>query len=225
MYEPLYGRFLSTDPLWSKYLPLQPYQYAGNQPISLLDDGGKWVQAVDAKAQEAVRNSVPEKFRDFVVFNDGILDVGRIKEGAQGQDVNSNISVLSRLAENDNTIDVAVSDEVTALDKSGDRISAHFSDFDRPGERINGLTLAPRSDQKSSGLSDGVPFSTTGNIQVVIRASGESKQSKGVTAAHELFAHARFILLCRVGKAASARESDPAVQKAIKRAEREAQSP
>lgn len=32
LYDPNYGRFLSTDPLWSKYLPLQSYQYAGNSP-------------------------------------------------------------------------------------------------------------------------------------------------------------------------------------------------
>ena len=40
MYEPLYGRFLSTDPLWAKYLPLQSYQYAGNNPVGALDPGG-----------------------------------------------------------------------------------------------------------------------------------------------------------------------------------------
>lgn len=41
----------------------------------------------------------------------------------------------------------------------------------------------------------------------------------------EVFAHARFILLCRAGKAASACKSVPVVQTVIERAEREAQSP
>ncbi len=40
IYEPTYGRFMSVDPLWMKYLPLQSYQYAGNRPISLSDPSG-----------------------------------------------------------------------------------------------------------------------------------------------------------------------------------------
>ena len=40
LYEPEHGRFLSTDVLWGKYLPLQPYQYAGNNPVMALDRGG-----------------------------------------------------------------------------------------------------------------------------------------------------------------------------------------
>ena len=40
LYEPEYGRFLSTDVLWGKYLPLQTYQYAGNNPVMALDKGG-----------------------------------------------------------------------------------------------------------------------------------------------------------------------------------------
>ncbi len=39
--EPEYGRFLSTDVLWAKYLPLQPYQYAGNEPVGKVDRNGK----------------------------------------------------------------------------------------------------------------------------------------------------------------------------------------
>ncbi len=35
-----YGRFLSVDPLWGKYLPLQSYQYAANNPVMMLDRGG-----------------------------------------------------------------------------------------------------------------------------------------------------------------------------------------
>jgi hypothetical protein len=55
MYDPTYGRFLSTDPLWSKYLPLQSYQYAGNSPVMMLDDGGDTVKHFSAK-QEALYN-------------------------------------------------------------------------------------------------------------------------------------------------------------------------
>ncbi len=47
MYEPDYGRFLSVDPLWMKYLPLQPYQYAGNDPVNMLDDNGKEIVPIN----------------------------------------------------------------------------------------------------------------------------------------------------------------------------------
>jgi hypothetical protein len=40
MYDPTYGRFLSTDPLWSKYLPLQSYQYCRNSPVLRTDRTG-----------------------------------------------------------------------------------------------------------------------------------------------------------------------------------------
>jgi len=56
LYDPTYGRFLSTDPLWSKYLPLQSYQYAGNSPVMMLDDGGKeieWANEEPGMAQKA----------------------------------------------------------------------------------------------------------------------------------------------------------------------------
>jgi RHS repeat-associated protein len=54
MYDPTYGRFLSTDPLWSKYLPLQSYQYAGNNPVMMVDRSGKdYDLVIDEKAKTA----------------------------------------------------------------------------------------------------------------------------------------------------------------------------
>jgi RHS repeat-associated protein len=233
LYDPTYGRFLSTDPLWSKYLPLQSFQYAGNSPAMSYDENGKWIQAVGEKAQEAVRNSVPEKFRDFVVFNDGILDVGRIKEGAQGQDVSSNVAILSRLAENQSTIEVKVADEFDYLTLRGDDRGASFQELDRstPGQINLGTTLVPRVDQKSADVSPNGMFSPSGNIQVIVRESGRvSDQPVGVTTAHELYGHARFVLLCRIGRAPLARHARAGelkpnvVDNACERAERDAKS-
>ncbi len=42
-YDPTYGRFMSVDPLWAKYAPLQPYHYAGNEPVGRLDWDGREV--------------------------------------------------------------------------------------------------------------------------------------------------------------------------------------
>mgnify|MGYP001627387859 CR=1 FL=1 len=40
-YDPTYGRFMSVDLLWAKYAPLQPYHYAGNEPVGRLDWSGR----------------------------------------------------------------------------------------------------------------------------------------------------------------------------------------
>ena len=105
--------------------------------------------------------------------------------------------------------------------------------FERVGNGTeHGLTLWPRSDRENSGLSMRNPFSPSGNIRVLVRQSDDPKApSKGSTVAHELFAHARYIILCRLGFAAVARHHDPKkgekpneVDRAAKRAEKEADS-
>ncbi|HRK06087.1 MAG TPA: RHS repeat-associated core domain-containing protein, partial [Chlorobiota bacterium] len=40
LYEPEYGRFMSTDPLWGEFITLQPYHYCRNQPLFRTDRGG-----------------------------------------------------------------------------------------------------------------------------------------------------------------------------------------
>jgi RHS repeat-associated protein len=54
LYDPTYGRFLSVDPLWGKYLPLQSYQYAANNPVMMVDRSGKdYDLVIDEKAGTA----------------------------------------------------------------------------------------------------------------------------------------------------------------------------
>jgi len=67
LYEPEYGRFLSTDVLWGKYLPLQPYQYAGNEPVMALDYGGDSVRFLSDKAENQyneARSYLVSKYQD-----------------------------------------------------------------------------------------------------------------------------------------------------------------
>jgi len=40
LYEPEYGRFMSTDPLWGRHLSIQPYHYVLNRPMLLIDPSG-----------------------------------------------------------------------------------------------------------------------------------------------------------------------------------------
>ncbi|KWW28223.1 MAG: cell well associated RhsD protein, partial [bacterium P201] len=41
MYDPLIGRFLTTDPLAEKYYGITPYGYCGNNPMKYIDPSGK----------------------------------------------------------------------------------------------------------------------------------------------------------------------------------------
>jgi RHS repeat-associated protein len=60
LYDPTYGRFLSTDPLWSKYLPLQSYQYAGNEPLLHTDRSG-FVVVFEGKEYEEAHSKIYEE--------------------------------------------------------------------------------------------------------------------------------------------------------------------
>jgi len=61
MYNPRLGRFITVDPLTSKYPWFSPYQFAGNTPIQAIDldgaeqayktSGGTWVEARDGVLQ------------------------------------------------------------------------------------------------------------------------------------------------------------------------------
>lgn len=47
MYDPLIGRFLSTDPLAEKYYSLTPYGYCGDNPMNFIDPTGTSISEFD----------------------------------------------------------------------------------------------------------------------------------------------------------------------------------
>lgn len=55
IYDPRVGRWLSTDPLQSKYAGLNPYNYCANNPLYFIDPDGKdikiWYQDTDGKTK------------------------------------------------------------------------------------------------------------------------------------------------------------------------------
>jgi len=56
LYEPEYGRFLSTDVLWGAQLSLQPYHYAINNPVNAADASGLlWGAIIGAAVEIASR--------------------------------------------------------------------------------------------------------------------------------------------------------------------------
>lgn len=53
MYDPLIGRFLSTDPLAEKYYGLTPYGYCNDNPIVFIDPNGKKIEPFGDEEKEA----------------------------------------------------------------------------------------------------------------------------------------------------------------------------
>ncbi|MCZ2133034.1 MAG: hypothetical protein LC116_07620, partial [Bacteroidetes bacterium] len=218
-----------VDRLWEKYRILNSYQYAGNNPMTLYDKGGEFIQAISKESQQSIRESVPEKFRGAIQFNeDGFLQINPLKKIAIGQDLNSNISILSRLAENEHTARVFVTDDFEVKSQeSGNIEQTSFSNLDPGGRRLAGLTLFPEKDKWVADVSQRVPLSPNGITYILIRPEQPRGMTKGSTAAHELFSHFRYLLLSKLGKANGARHSLPGeekndVDRAGKRAELEA---
>jgi RHS repeat-associated protein len=92
LYDPTYGRFLSVDPLWSKYLPYSAYQYCRNNPISRIDDTGLWDITVTFM-KSASRTDAPfgvatvtdangKEVMSFVVRGEGVGGRDRMKSNS-----------------------------------------------------------------------------------------------------------------------------------------------
>jgi len=95
-YSQEYGRFVSVDALWQKYLPLTPYQYAANNPISFLDYAGTHIVGTQPAAQAALVNTMQTHFNVTPTFqSDGRmqLDAGQVA-GVRQTLVSSSLSQL-----------------------------------------------------------------------------------------------------------------------------------
>ena len=99
IYDPRLGRFLSVDPITSKYAELTPYQFASNRPIDGIDqDGLEYIRYIPH-----FYNSGKRTFFDYVagfdngaidvlntipaLWNSGVSTVQSIRRGSYGEDV------------------------------------------------------------------------------------------------------------------------------------------
>ncbi|MBK7186054.1 MAG: hypothetical protein IPH85_09015 [Ignavibacteria bacterium] len=225
MYEPEYGRFMSVDPLWGIYRSLHPYQYSMNSPISFFDYGGLLVQAMDDKAEAAIRTSVPNAIGVQLKFKDGVLDVESTKRLAKGSDPNDNIAILSRLAENSTTIRVYVADGYDCI-LGGVKTHKDFYQFaptydPETTEFHPGMTLLPKREQEAERQAkSNLPVSTRGVIEVYIPLNSRhlTPDTKGMIAAHELYGHVRRYFQWKLQKAPDfwhvAKGTEDAIEKA-----------
>ncbi len=242
LYEPEYGRFLSVDPMKSLYGGMNSYQYSMCQPISFLDDGGMLVRAMSWEAQQAIKESVPAEFRDRVVFNNGVLDVAKVKAAAEGQPLDDNIAILSRLAENPIEIQVNVAQEFTALWAGKEQTKSFYYNellYNSVDEVFwnPGVTLLPRrepsaeegykasmaeamkNDKSIVPASAVMPVSKKGVIEVFIARKTPWGASRGKRTAHELYGHVRRYILWLSGLATDFWHYAPDTESAIKKAE------
>jgi RHS repeat-associated protein len=214
LYEPEYGRFMSVDVLWGEYEGWQPYQYAVNAPLSFRDEGGMWVQAMNEAARDAIRNSVPAEFRSAIQFSEsGVVLKEPLLAAARDQDVNSNVAILSRLAENEQTVQVTVTDEFQWKDvETGEVQTRKFSEnssFYGGDVAEYGMTLFPEKDRQAANVPAETWFSTTGKTLIVLNPEPqEHLRTPGMVVAHELYGHFRMLLLAKQGKAIGAGHFD-----------------
>ncbi|WKZ78472.1 MAG: RHS repeat-associated core domain-containing protein [Candidatus Kapaibacterium sp.] len=226
LYEPEYGRFMSVDVLWGEYEGWQAYQYALNAPLSFRDEGGMWVQAMNEAARDAIRNSVPAEFRSAIQFSaSGVVLKEPLLAAARGQDVNSNVAILSRLAENEETIQVEVTHMFMSKNSTTGEIEEDSFDrthIDAHGDVVysytNALTLAPTRLATATKLPVGAPTSSTGSFHVIIDSDPKTQffwGSPSELVAHELYVHVKRALRMKVGKSKTTWHNREATDEAL----------
>ena len=201
LYEPEYGRFMSTDPLWGEYITLQPYQYAGNNPVSLFDNGGDRIKAVGEEAQQLIRESVESTIEPYVVFDkDGMLDVDKLRMAPFDTDLDANGAILLRMAENQLEVSVEISSDYPTKDgtKTFDQAEKQISKQVGQQAELLGVSIIP--DHSPSRYNSLENQSTDNKAHVYINPKRMTDSNRGVTTAHELFGHVRFFMLVCSGR-------------------------
>ena len=94
MYDPVIGRFLTTDPMAEKYYSLTPYGYCGNNPINAFDIHGDSISIIH-DTYFGFRKETLSYYDGSVFYKDGREYSGYVDNYLQ--------SVLDALAELNNT--------------------------------------------------------------------------------------------------------------------------
>lgn len=91
IYDPRVGRFLSVDPITSKYPELTPYQFASNRPIDGIDmDGLEYVKFSDSPIEwiyqfgQGFFKGEGDVYKGVDAFNRGVNPIGFAAHGIYG---------------------------------------------------------------------------------------------------------------------------------------------
>lgn len=177
-YDAFTCRWTSTDPLAYKYFGLSPYNYCGNDPVNRFDPDGEEVRPLGEEELEVIRNTLPKEARQYVQLN----EQGTINKELLSQcSIEScNIEALKALVNSDVVFEYSID-------------AAYYGNLfydNGDGNFCYGVTMMPRAE---------IDPSPDDNVYVITAdfLKGEKKASN---AAHELFGHAYFYELKRLGK-------------------------
>ena len=197
-YDAATGRFTTVDPMAEKYYSLNPYSYCNNNPVLFIDPNGLDVRPYSDAELTMIRNTLPQKERDFVVLDDnGYINKSVLNSHKNGS---SNYNALKELVNSDLDIYVRLDKTYKYRDNFG-RILHENMSYVEPDEYLadknfespnglttgeggkNGITLLPGNGQS------GINSIHNGRIDIIINEK-LSEIGRAETYSHEANGHA-----------------------------------
>ena len=145
---------------WAKYLPLQPYQYAGNEPVGNLGESGMYIVGLRERDRAQMISSMKEHIGVEVSFNsdDALTNSEAQMSSASkrlGEESFRQLHSLALLAKSEKIINVVSIEEtnervdgftLTGLDATGNPGSTSKNVFTGPGHTEYFPSSADRPD-------------------------------------------------------------------------------
>ena len=183
MYDPRIGRFLSLDPLQTKYPHLTPYQFASNGPIKYIDLDGL----------EAHKHWYDYEFNDLVAWigrEDNSwknIDRGEGPVGEKLKFVNYNFNLLGIVYFNGKTVITGKDDygnPASRLDAAGNLIVTAI--YHQAGTRLTAPSAAVKLESQLGKKAVATEVSTNEQAARVSNGNKEATQANTATQLQEV---------------------------------------